>query len=354
MKKIRYVIVGSGYRAAYYGRIARKFPELFSAMFLCRSEEKARLVEEHTGIAGTTDEEKAIAFDPDFIVVAINREKVGAVTIEWAERGFPVLAETPVASSMDELEKLWTLSRKAGVKISSSEQYHRYPILAAGLSCVQHGEIGAPVSMYLSLAHEYHGFSLIRRGLQTEDERYSVYAVRTASDAEATDSRYGAILDGSTVNEERDTAFITFSSGETAIYDFAPLQYRSFIRSRHLSIRGTKGEWSDRIVYYTDSRNRPQRTFLMPEIEERYRDLDTQGLRDLRKVWAPELFLDTEQDEFAIASVLLDMGSFVQGGPSPYPLEEALDDAYFTLLLRQAIENPWKRVDAQMMPWMRD
>ena len=173
MKKFRYLIVGSGYRAEYYGRIARKYSQLFNAMFLCRSEEKVQLVKEHTGIAGTTNNEKAIAFDPDFIVVAVNREKVGAVTIEWAERGFPVLAETPVASSMDELEKLWTLSRKTGVKISSSEQYHRYPILAAGLSCVQRGEIGTPVSMYLSLAHEYHGFSLIRRGLQAENERFS-------------------------------------------------------------------------------------------------------------------------------------------------------------------------------------
>ena len=36
-----------------------------------------------------------------------------------------------------------------------------------------------------------------------------------------------------------------------------------------------------------------------------------------------------------------------------HPLEEALDDAYFTLLLCQAIENPWQRVDAQTMPWMR-
>ena len=77
MKKLRYLIVGSGYRAEYYGRIARKFPELFSAMFLCRSEEKARLVETHTGVAGTTDTEKAIAFEPDFIVVAVNRERSG-------------------------------------------------------------------------------------------------------------------------------------------------------------------------------------------------------------------------------------------------------------------------------------
>ena len=349
---ISYVIVGSGYRAEYYGRIACKFPNLFRALFLCRSDEKARLVEERTGIAGTADPERAAAFRPDFVVAAVSRENVGAVTIEWAEKSFPVLAETPVASTPEELEKLWTLHQKTGIKISSSEQYHRYPILASGLSYLKNGLIGAPVSAYLSLAHEYHGFSLIRRGLQTENETYSVYATRTDNDAAATDSRYGAILDGSWVREERDTAFITFASGKTAIYDFASLQYRSFIRSRHLSIRGEKGEWSDRIIYYADSMSRPQRVFLMPEIDRRYQHLDTQALRDLRKVWVPELFLDTEQDEFAIASVLLDMGQYVNGGSSPYPLREALDDAYFTMLLAQAKENPWQRVDAEFMPWM--
>ncbi len=294
------------------------------------------------------------SFRPDFVVTAVTRESVGAVTIEWAERGFPVLAETPVASTTEELEKLWMLHQRKKIKISSSEQYHRYPILAAGLSYLEDGIIGAPVSAYLSLAHEYHGFSLIRRGLQAENETYSIYAARTENDAAATDSRYGAILDGSKVREERDTAFITFSSGKTAIYDFSSLQYRSFIRSRHLSIRGEKGEWSDRIICYTDSGNRPQRVFLMPEIDKRYQSLDTQGLRDLRKVWVPELFLDTEQDEFAIASVLLDMGEYVNGGSSPYKLQEALDDAYFTMLLAQAAENPWQRIDAKIMPWMED
>ncbi len=351
---ISYLIVGSGYRAEYYGRIARKFPDLFRALFLCRSEEKVRLVGEHTGIAGSTDTERALSFRPDFVVIAVNRENVGATAIEWAERGFPVLAETPIASSLEEMRRLWELNREKGVRISGSEQYHRYPILAAGLAYVRSGLIGTPVSAYLSLAHEYHGFSLIRRGLLAENETYSLRAVRTTGEAVATDSRYGAIYDGSRAAEERDTAFITFASGKTAVYDFASLQYRSFIRSRHLSIRGGRGEWSDRIICYADPENRPQRVFLMPEIEERYRVLDTQGLRDLRKVWAPELFLDTEQDEFAIASVLLDMGRYVNGGPSPYPLREALDDAYFTLLLARATADPWQRIDARKMPWTED
>ena len=234
--KIRYLIVGSGYRAEYYGRIARKYPALFSAMFLCRSEEKARLVEAHTGIAGTTDTEKAIVFEPDFVVVAVNREKVGAVSIEWAERGFPVLAETPVASSMDELEKIWTLSQRTGVKISSSEQYHRYPILAAGLSCVQRGEIGTPVSMYLSLAHEYHGFSLIRRGLQARDERYSVCAMRTSTDQIRSSTKYVSYKDIKQVVADLKKIYtaVTLEEAESNLAAFSEKwrkQYPSCVRS---------------------------------------------------------------------------------------------------------------------------
>ena len=38
---LSYAIVGSGYRSEYYARIARTYPELFRAMYLCRSTEKA-------------------------------------------------------------------------------------------------------------------------------------------------------------------------------------------------------------------------------------------------------------------------------------------------------------------------
>ena len=77
-----------------------------------------------------------------------------------------------------------------------------------------------------------------------------------------------------------------------------------------------------------------------------YRALDTQALRDRRRNWQAELAPDTVQDEFAIASLLMDIG-----GPSPYPLEEALEDAWFWLLLTRALETPWQEVSSQPKPW---
>lgn len=41
---LSYLIVGSGYRAEYYGRNAAAYPGLFRALYLCRSEVKARLI----------------------------------------------------------------------------------------------------------------------------------------------------------------------------------------------------------------------------------------------------------------------------------------------------------------------
>ncbi|MER2139838.1 MAG: hypothetical protein ABS965_06920, partial [Succiniclasticum sp.] len=65
--------------------------------------------------------------------------------------------------------------------------------------------------------------------------------------------------------------------------------------------------------------------------------LDTQSLRDLRKTWRPELFLDTLQDEYAIAALLMDMEEYLSGGPSPYPFWEAAGDARFWLRLQAAL-----------------
>ena len=46
---LTYVVVGSGYRAEYFGRVARTWPELFRACYLCRSEEKAARMRASTG-----------------------------------------------------------------------------------------------------------------------------------------------------------------------------------------------------------------------------------------------------------------------------------------------------------------
>ena len=332
---LSYLIVGSGYRAEYFGRVARTYPDLFRAMFLCRSLEKAALMTERTGAAATTSLEEGLSFRPDFVVVAVDRGHMADVIEEWAGRGFPVVSETPVASTYAQLERIEALGQK-GAKIVSCEQYPRQPILAAGLREIEAGTIGTPSSLYISLLHDYHAAALIRRALQIgRGETYTVSGAVQRAPAAQTDSRYGAFYDGRMDLVERTAAVICFSSGKQAIYDFSPLQYRSYIRSRHLTVRGSRGEWTDTSVLYLDEENRPQRKMLLPVLPERYRCLDTQALRDRRRNWTAELAPDTVQDEFAIATLLLDMADYLNGGESPYPLWEAIEDARFWLELEQ-------------------
>ena len=73
---LSYLIVGSGYRAKFYARIARTYPSLFSALFLCRSEEKAALMLRETGVPAVWSTEEAEAFRPDFVVVAVNKTSI--------------------------------------------------------------------------------------------------------------------------------------------------------------------------------------------------------------------------------------------------------------------------------------
>ena len=348
---LSFVIVGSGYRSEYYGRVAKTYPDLFRAIFLCRSEEKVRLVTTHTGIKATTEIDIALSIKPDFIVVAVDREHVADVTEEWVLRGFPVVVETPAGSTLEKLDRLWELQEVNGAKIVCCEQYHRQPLLANGLSMISSGLLGVPSYGYLSLVHDYHAASILRRMLMVNDEKYVLHGARKTTPVAETDSRYGASYDGHMQQEVRDIVHIEYESGKTAVYDFASVEYRSYIRTRHLTVRCDRGEWSDRILYYLDETNNPQRKFLMADIPDKYRILDTQSLRDVRRTWQPELQLDTLQDEYAIATILLDMKDYLEGGESPYPLREALDDALFWLLIQDAVNNPWKEITVPRTGW---
>ena len=351
MGVLSYIIVGSGYRAEFYARIASTYPQQFRAMFFCRSEEKAAKMHAKTGIQATTSLQVCEQFQADFAVVAVNKENIADVCEEWVNRGYPVVSETPAGASIEKLHRLWELHERKGARITVCEQYHRYPGLTAGLDAVSEGKIGAPYSAYLSLAHDYHAASLLRRMLLVQGDSFTMRGERFRNPVVETDSRVGVITDGRSDIKDRNIVFITFSSGKEAIYDFSGVQYRSFLRSRHLVVRGERGEWNDNLIYYLDEQNRPKRDYLMPFIREKYSPLDTQNLRDMRKTWQPELFLDTRQDEYAIATMLFDMRCYLEGGDEIYPLQEALDDAYFWLLMEKALSSPWTEIKSQDMPW---
>lgn len=102
MAKYHFIIIGSGWRALYYVRVAKALPEIFciDAMY-CRTQEKADLIAGQYQIHTTTSIEECAAYKPDFAVVAVKKDAICDVSMEWLDRGITVLSETPAALDTD-------------------------------------------------------------------------------------------------------------------------------------------------------------------------------------------------------------------------------------------------------------
>lgn len=355
MKPLSFIIVGSGWRSLFYVRIAKRYPEQFDLKYmLCRTQEKAdRMALEH-GISATTSVEECELAKPDFVVVAASKTSLFEETKKWARKGFAVLCETPAGGSVEELKELWEFVNN-GVKIQIAEQYHRYPIMAAGLKAIKEGKLHEPYAVNLSMAHDYHGVSLIRRMLKPDNpnslrleymcgEKYSFPVTET-------DSRYGAITDGSVKQRERTAITMKFTNGKVAFYDFSGVQYHSFIRARHVNVQGRDGEWNDTFVRYVDEAHMPHIEELTAWLSPEYECLNTEELVKQSKTWKPVVVMDNEQDEYAIATMMYDIRAYIEEGKEVYPMAEALEDAYLWLLMKEAVNNTGVKIVPQKMPW---
>ncbi len=154
MNRIRFGIVGSGWRSLYYVRIAKALPDLFEVtMMLCRTPEKAERIREEQKIPTTISETEFVNAQPEFIVVAVDKAHVADVSMEWLQKGYPVLCETPGAYDERTLE-LFKNAYQTGQKLVTAEQYLRYPENSARKKIISQNLIGEPYYAYLSLAHE--------------------------------------------------------------------------------------------------------------------------------------------------------------------------------------------------------
>ena len=220
MRPLSFVIIGSGFRAMFYGRIARRYPELFTLKYiLCRSEEKAAKVHGETGFPTTVSDEDCKNSKPDFVVVAVNKGNIADVAEKWALMGYPVLTETPIGCSLKQLRRIWELKRNTIVN-SGLRAVFSLSHTQGRTASDSNEAIGQPDSMYLSLVHEYHGASLIRKYLLMGHERFSVIGKQFTFPLTETDSRQGAITDGSVSSRGRIMALFEFASGKTALYIF--------------------------------------------------------------------------------------------------------------------------------------
>jgi len=335
MAKLRFIVVGSGWRSLFYWRIAQALPERFElCAMLCRTEEKAEKMHREYGVPVSTSAEQCIALHPDFVVVAVNKASIAAVSTEWLARGFAVLCETPAALEEDALRALWQLHQQ-GAKLQVAEQYWLYPTLAKRLAAVRSGALGTPQFVRLSVAHGYHAVSLARQFLNAGQQPVRVTGRSWTEKIIETDSRWGAVHNGALVEKTLQQHTLEFAGGGTAFLDFNGVQYHSYLRSTHTSVQGERGELFDDTLRCLDAIGEPVCRLLTP-------------LPDPLAAAAAQAGLN--EDETAIACFLDRMQGYLAGGAEVYPLADALQDAYLALLMERALAAG-QPLESTPQPW---
>ncbi|GGD53627.1 Gfo/Idh/MocA family protein [Paenibacillus nasutitermitis] len=348
-------IIGGGWRAEFFLRIAEELPERFwVAGMVVRSEEKGKEIERRWAVPTyRTIGDMLGGTRPSFVVVSVPRSAAPGILLELAAAGVPALCETPPAESLEELVSLYQkLGGKARIQIA--EQYPYQPNHAARLELVRSGKLG-PISLAeVSAAHDYHGLVLLRRFLGIGFENAVIRGQSFTSKIVQGRGREGGPDDHRLVDSEQILATFQFD-GKLGVYDFTGDQYFSWIRSPRLLIRGERGEINNFDVRYLQDHRTPVHTELKRLHAGHDGNLEGHHLKAIlcgdaylyRNEFAPGRLSD---DEIAVAACLARMGEYSEGGPEFYSLAEACQDHYLGLMMRKAVESK-EAVHTQTQCW---
>ena len=357
MEKIRFGLIGSGWRAEFYIRIAKALPQQFDlTAVLIRSREKGEAFSKAFGVKVVNTLEELMADEPAFVVLAIKRGVAGGMLKELMRRHIPVLTETPPGESISELLDLWQTYEQEKPKVQVAEQYFLQPLYSAWLEALGKGMLGKVENVNISALHGYHGVSMIRKLLGIRGENCTIYGKRYHFTVTETYGREGMVFDGETFLCPRDRVTLEFENGQVAFFDFSdPAQYHSFIRTRQLGVQGQRGEIDDLTIRYLTAENIPVTQDL------RRIDLGVYGNQEWSHfgIMLGEQFLYRSafpgarfnDDEIAVASLLVAMDRYLKTGENCYSLAEALQDMYITLKMEEAMAAQYAPVTTERQPW---
>ncbi|MFR5337121.1 MAG: Gfo/Idh/MocA family protein, partial [Blautia producta] len=228
--KTRFIIIGFGWRADFFYRIAKMMPERFEiSAGVLRTKQRAEEVAEKEGVYATENLDEALKTNPDFAVLCVPRTIVKEYLVRLMEAGLPILCETPPAQNVKELCELWEETKRLKGRVQIIEQYFLQPYYAASLEIIRKGFLGETTGVMLSALHGYHAVSMFRKYLGIGFENCRIRGQKFISDITATNGREGFDQSGKKVQFERDWASIAFDNGKTAFLDFAGEQYFSMI-----------------------------------------------------------------------------------------------------------------------------
>ncbi len=344
VNQICYGIVGGGWRAEFYLRIAEALPDRFRVNgMMVRNEAKGQILEHMWGVSTyrTLDELLSVP-ELDFVVVSVPWAVTPVMLRELAQRGMPALSETPPAPDLQGLVALHELTEQ-GAKIQVSEQYQFQPLHAARLHLVRSGMLGTVTQAQVSAAHGYHGVNLLRGLLGIEFEEATIWARQFISPIVAGPGREGPPAEEKVAESRQVMAYLDFGN-RLGVYDFTGDQYFSWIRCPRVLVRGERGEINGTQVRYLRDFQTP--VYIDLKRANAGEDGNLEGYYHkgilageewaYRNPFAPARLTD---DEIAVATCLDKMADYVRGGPSFCSLRDASQDHYLGLLIAQAVES---------------
>lgn len=338
----RIAVVGAGWRAEHFFRIAKALPDRFDLVGVAvrRAAEVERLAER--GIPAVTELRHLDDLSPDFVVVATPAEANAGTCEQLADQGHPILLETPPGVDDNELDHLLALE-KSGADIQVAEQYRHQPLLAARLAVIASGRLGEITSADVSVAHGYHGAALIRAALGAGLGEFRVSAQRQQSPIAIGPGREGPPTETGVHMSIRTVARIRFGD-RVGTYDWTDDQYFSWIRSLRFMVRGTRGELDGLDVRYLLDDGKPAVQRLRRWDTGLEGNLEDPGHRGylLGEEWVyenPFPMARLTDDEIALATVLQRMCAHVATQSPVYALAEAVHDTRISLAITRAASD---------------
>jgi len=350
-------IVGAGWRADFYIRIAQQMPERFEILgVVARTEEARNALEQKYGVKTFSSIGQLLGYKkPDYAVSSVSWASNPGVVEELVSAGVHVLCETPPAPTVEALQKMWSAVGSSGM-VQVAEQYLHLPGHSSRLSITQSGVIGDVTSVELSSTHGYHAVSIMRGFLQSGFEPTTVTTQQFQAPLVNPLVRNGWNNDLSPQLAKTTISLIDFGSGKSGIYNFVDNQWHNQLRHRRIVVRGSKGEIvDDAVIRLTDG---PAITTSRIERYQLGYDLnlagyDTEHLSFEGKIVFRNRFkgLRFMDEEIAIAQLMVQMADWITGNAEPpYPLNEGCQDHLVSLAMDEALATG-KSITTQKQVW---
>ena len=354
---ITFAIVGSGWRAEFFARLAQAMPERLSLTgFAVRRPETAEAATRRWGVPALLSPTELVRQrQPDFVVTCVPWSANEAMLIELVEAGARVLSETPPAPDRDALRRLWARVGSTQ-QVQVAEQYLLMPGHAARREIVKRGLIGTPGSVQVSSTHGYHAVSMMRGLLGVGFEPVTVSASRFNAPLVDPLNRAGWTDNTTPIDAGTTLATLDFGGGASGLYDFTDNQWHNQLRLRRIVVRGSLGEIADDTVVHLAAPHTIVKSAITRAQLGQDLNLDGHDTEQLvfegHVVWRnPFLGLRLMDEEIAIAQMLVATAAWARDeGPAPYPLAEACQDHLIGLAIDEAMATG-QRVTTSREAW---